>query len=102
MAELKERIPSQRPVVNAARTLGALAILLGLVPISVALFGVEWTAEQVSGYAAVSGGVVTAVALFLGVNVEKQVTPTANPKDDAGNMLTPGTIGNDEADLPPI
>ena len=88
-------ISAARPVVSAARTLGALSILLGLVPITVALFGVVWTAETVSGYAVVSGGFVTAFALFLGVNVEKQVTPTANPKDDAGNPLTPG-------DLPPI
>ena len=34
--------------------------------------------------------------------IQGQVTPTNNPKDDAGNMLTPGTIGDDEADLPPI
>ncbi len=34
--------------------------------------------------------------------IQGQVTPTQNPKDDAGNMLTPGTIGSDEADLPPI
>ena len=34
--------------------------------------------------------------------IQGQVTPTNNPKDDAGNMLTPGTIGSDDADLPPI
>lgn len=34
--------------------------------------------------------------------IQGQVTPTNNPRDDAGNMLTPGTIGNDEEDLNPI
>ena len=34
--------------------------------------------------------------------IQGQVTPTNNPKDSAGNMLTPGTIGNDEEDLNPI
>jgi uncharacterized membrane protein YphA (DoxX/SURF4 family) len=57
-----------------------------------------WTAEQVGSVmlaVAALGGVFTFVTRGL-------VTPTNNPKDDAGNMLTPGTIGTDEADLPPI
>jgi len=46
--------------------------------------------------------VVAALGQMFVFLIQGQVTPTQNPKDDAGNMLTPGTIGNDEADLPPI
>ena len=94
---------TNRPVVNAGRTLGAVAAIAGLIPILGSAFGwFEWTVEQLEAYTVAVGGVVSAMALFFGVQVEKQVTPTDNPKDDAGNMLTPGTIGTDEADLPPI
>jgi len=59
---------------------------------------ITWTGEQV-------GAVMLSIAAFGAVFtfvVQGQVTPTNNPKDNAGNMLTPGTIGSDEADLPPI
>lgn len=59
---------------------------------------VTWTGEQ-------TGAIMLSIAAFGGVFtfvVQGQVTPSNNPKDSAGNMLTPGTIGNDEADLPPI
>lgn len=63
------------------------------------LFGVlTWTPEQTAGvliFFAALGGVFAFI-------VRGKVTSSANPKDDAGNPLTPGTIGNDEADLPPI
>ena len=86
-----------RPVVNAGRTLGAVAAIAGLLPILGSAFGwFTWTADQLEAYTVAVGGVVGALALFLGVNVEKQVTPTDNPKDDAGNSLTPGPIGGDQ------
>lgn len=89
-------ISAARPVVSAARTLGAVAALAGLIPILGSSFGwFDWTVDQLEAYTVAVGGVVGAIALFLGVSVEKQVTPTANPKDDAGNPLTP-------AELPPI
>ena len=89
-------ISSSRPVVSASRTLGAVAALAGLIPILGSAFGwFEWTVQQLEAYTVAVGAVVGAIALFLGVNVEKQVTPTADPKDDAGNPLTPG-------ELPPI
>jgi len=94
---------TDRPVVTASRALGALAALAGLLPILGSAFGwFDWTTDQLEAYTVAVGGAVGAVALLLGVNVEKVVTPMNNPKDDAGNMLTPGTIGNDEADLPSI
>ena len=86
-----------RPVVNAGRTLGAVAAVAGLIPILGSAFGwFDWTADQLEAYTVAVGGVVGALALFLGVNIEKQVTPTNNPKDDAGNSLTPGPIGSDQ------
>ncbi len=82
-----------RPVVTASRALGAVAAVAGLIPILGSAFGwFSWTADQLEAYTVAVGGIVGAVALFLGVNVEKQVTPTANPKDDAGNILTPGPV----------
>ncbi|MEA2001733.1 MAG: hypothetical protein U9N84_07610 [Actinomycetota bacterium] len=90
-------IGGSRPVVNAGRTLGAVAAIAGLVPILGGAFGwFTWTADQLEAYTVAVGGVVGALALFLGVNVEKQVTPTSDPKDDAGNSLTPGPIGGDQ------
>ena len=81
-----------RPVVNASRIIGAVAILLGLVPTSLMLFGVEWNADQLIGYSAVSGGVVTAAALLFGVRVEKVVTPVESPRDDDGVPFVPIAI----------
>lgn len=92
-----------RPVVSASRTLGALAALAGLVPMLGSAFGwFQWDVDQLEAYGVAVGAVVGAIALFLGVQVEKQVTPTANPKDDAGNVLTPGPIGSENpGELPP-
>ncbi len=59
---------------------------------------VDWTGAE-------TGAVMLAVAALGGVFTfvtQGLVTPMYNPKDSAGNMLTPGTIGSDEADLPPI
>ena len=96
-------IRTNRPVVNAGRTLGAVAAVAGLVPILGSAFGwFDWTVEQLEAYTVAVGGVVGALALFFGVNVEKVVTPVANPKDDSGNILTPGTIGTSGENLPPI
>ncbi len=92
-------ISAARPVVSAARTLGAVAAVAGLIPLLGSAFGwFEWTVEQLEAYTVAVGATVGAIALFLGVNVEKQVTPTANPKDDAGNVLTPGPIGSTDPD----
>lgn len=80
-----------RPVINASRILGALSMLAGLFPVGAAAFGwVDgWEAEQYGAYAAISGGVITAVALALGVQVEKQVTPVDSPRDNALRPLEP-------------
>ena len=86
-----------RPVVNAGRTLGALSLVAGAIPIIGSAFGwFTWDTEQLEAYTVAVGVSISALALFFGVQVEKQVTPTNNPKDDAGNPLTPGPIGSDE------
>jgi len=86
-----------RPVVNASRTLGALSLLAGAIPILGASFNwFSWTIDQLEAYTVAVGIVISALALFLGVSVEKVVTPMNNPKDDAGNSLTPGPIGQTE------
>ena len=79
---------SNRPVVNAGRALGALAAIAGLVPILGSAFGwFEWNTDQLEAYSVAVGGVVGALALFFGVQVEKQVTPVADPRDDTGKPL---------------
>ena len=86
---------TDRPVVFWGLLTSLVSSVIGLLLIFDA---VSWTGEQV-------GAIMLAVATFGAVFtfvVQGQVTPTNNPKDDAGNMLTPGTIGTDVADLPPI
>ena len=78
---------------------GLLTTLFESVYATFLIFGsVEVTPEE-------TGAVLIVVAALGGIFtflVQGKVTPTNNPKDDAGNMLTPGTIGDDEPDLPPI
>jgi hypothetical protein len=84
-----------RPVVFWGLLTTLIESVVGLLLIFGALV---WTAEEV-------GAVMLAIAALGGVFTfvtQGLVTPTNNPRDDAGNMLTPGTIGSDEADLPPI
>lgn len=97
-------ISDARPVAFTSRLLAALSLLIGAVPIAGSAFlGWEWTADQVEAYTIVAGAVIGALASLFGVQVEKRVTPTARPRDDALNPLTPGPIGSDNPDeLPPI
>lgn len=91
-----------RPVRLASRLLAAAVGLAGAFPIVASAFGwVEWNTEQLTAYIVAVNAVLGAAGLVLGVQVEKVVTPTSNPRDDAGNVLTPGAIGSDEP-LPPI
>lgn len=79
-----------RPVVNASRLLGALSLVLGVVPVAgSAFFGWEWSADQVEAYTVVVGTFISAIALAFGVRVEREVTPTSNPRDDGLAPLVP-------------
>lgn len=83
-----------RPVFNAARALGALSMVLGVVPLVGTAFGwIEWTADQTNAYITAVGTVIGALALALGIRVEKEVTPNSNPRDNALVPLVP--IAND-------
>lgn len=88
-----------RPVLNASRTLGAISLLAGLFPVGAIAFGwVDgWGPDQFAAYGALSGGVISALALFLGVQVEKQVTPVDSPRD---NLLRPLEPWNTTTDAP--
>ena len=47
--------------------------------------------------------VVAALGQMFVFLIQGQVTPTQNPKDDAGNVLSPGMLGSDDpGTLPPI
>lgn len=80
-----------RPVVSASRILGAISLLAGIFPIGATAFGwVDgWGAEQYNAYSAIVGAIVTAIALAFGIRVEKDVTPTSNPRDDSLVPLVP-------------
>ncbi|MDX1408214.1 MAG: hypothetical protein R3330_08775 [Saprospiraceae bacterium] len=88
----------------ASRILSALVLLAGAFPIVASGAGlVEWNADQLEAYIIGVNAVLGAAGIILGVQVAKVVTPTANPRDDAGNPLTPGPIGSENAEgLPPI
>jgi hypothetical protein len=91
-------------VVNASRILGAVSMILGVVPMVGTAFGwLSWDADQANAYMVAYGTVITAIGLAFGIRIEKVVTPVASPRDDAGNPLTPGPIGSDNAnELPSI
>ncbi len=109
--------PTDRPVMDQAeankRQQDIIEASKGIVLAAIALVPLLWidliTAQQMGGMLILVGAVFVALQVILGRKtlkqaeaVEAQVTPINNPRDDAGNMLTPGTIGNDEADLPSI
>lgn len=88
-----------RPVRRASQWLGAIAAVAGLVPtVGTEFEWIAWTTGQVNAYTLAVGTLIAAAALVLGVQVEKVVTPTANPRDDAGRLLTPGPIGATSTD----
>lgn len=86
----------QRPVVFWGSIANLVESVIGLLLI----FGIiDWTADQV-GMVMV---VVSAIGQMFVFLIQGQVTPTNNPRDDAGNPLTPGPIGSEAAeDLPEI
>ena len=77
---------------------GSLTTLVEAVIGLLLVFGLDLEPEQVGGIILFLAALGTMFVFIM----QGLVTPTNNPKDDAGNMLTPATIGNDEADLPPI
>lgn len=85
-----------RPVVFWGSLSGLVEAVIGMLLI---FDVIVWTADQV-GMVMVVVAAVGQMFVFL---IQGQVTPTNNPKDDAGNPLSPGAIGSDDADsLPPI
>lgn len=85
-----------RPVVFWGSLTNLVESVIGLLLIFDVL---GWSADQV-GMVMVVVAAIGQMFVFL---IQGQVTPTANPKDDAGNPLTPGIIGSDDPEsLPPI
>lgn len=79
-----------RPVVRTAEMLGGLILLLNGVPSLLTAFGyVDWSAEQLGAYVTFLNLILAAASRFLGVRVEGQVTPVANPRDNTGTSLVP-------------
>lgn len=91
--------PTQpRPVVTAASIIGAISIVLGIVPAALLLFGVELSATALTGYTAVAGGVIAALSRLFGVQAEKRVTPGISPRTDDGTPLVPIAVHDDFED----
>lgn len=97
---------------------GIVVAALGLLPL---LWVDLISAQQLGGILLVIGAVFVSLQVILGRKglvaaqadavksieearaVEALVTPVGDPKDDAGNPLTPGVIGSHDKDtLPPI
>ena len=95
---------TNQPVKLSARILAAVTLLAGAFPVvGEAFFSLDWTTAQLGGYILGANAIIGAAGIVAGVRVAKVVTPTANPRDDAGNVLTPGPIAStDPAELPPI
>jgi len=93
-----------QPVRLAARILAAAVTIAGAFPLVGTAFGwIDWNVEQSNAYFIAANAILGSAGLVLGIQVAKVVTPTANPRDDAGNPLTPGPLGSDDPDsLPPI
>jgi len=97
-------VRQDQPVKYAARLLSAAVLLAGAFPIVARAFAwVDWDATQLEAYIIAVNALLGAIGIVLGVQVAKVVTPTANPRDDAGHPLTPGPVGsNDPDELPAI
>ena len=98
----------------------AKGVTLAAIAFTPLIFMDALTAQQMSGLLILVGAVFVGLQVIFGRMtladaqadaakaveeakvVESQVTPTANPRDDAGNVLSPGPMGSDDADeLPP-
>ncbi len=103
--------PSDRPVMDQAestkRRQDIIDALKGVVLAVIALIPLVWTelitAQQMGGILLLVGAIAVGAQVIYGRKtlkearvVEAQVTPTNNPKDDDGNILSPGIIGSDD------
>ncbi len=105
----------KQDIIEAAK--GVTLAVIALVPL---IFMDALTAQQMGGLLILVGAVFVGLQVVFGRKtladakadaaksveeakvVESQVTPTANPRDDARNVLSPGPMGSDDADeLPP-
>ncbi len=85
-----------RPVVFWTLITGVAESIIGLLLI---FETVTWTGAETGAVMLV----LAAIGAMFTFITQGLVTPTANPRDDAGNPLTPGPISSDNADdLPPI
>lgn len=76
---------------------GLTAVIDALIP-ALQLFGViDWTPDQIAAVMLVVTTTGSAVSTVFG---QRQVTPLTDPRDDAGNILTPGNLHGEG--LPPI
>ena len=88
---------TNQPVKLTARILAAVTLLAGAFPVvGEAFLNLDWTTAQLGGYILGANAIIGSAGLVAGVQVAKVVTPTANPRDDAGNPLTPGPIASDD------
>lgn len=77
-----------RPVMVAARIVGGVVAIANAIPPLLIEFNViDWTVAQLGQYVIFLNVVVGAASLMLGTRVESRVTPVADPRDNAGNVL---------------
>lgn len=118
MGEPEVLMPSTRPVMDVAESqkrrqdiISAVSVVLAAIPALVLAFNADLLSAAAVAGITVFLGVLSGAAMVIygrkdlatAFHVESQVTPTANPRDDAGNVLSPGPMGSDNSDeLPDI
>lgn len=86
---MKEKRP--QPVNWGARIIAASSLLLnGTPPLLLEFEVIDWTASQVATFQGWAGGVaLAAIAIIIGQESARRVTPTSDPRDDGMAPLVP-------------
>lgn len=87
----EKRTKRPQPVNWASRIIAAASVLINGTPPLLLEFGlIDWTAPQVAQFQGWVGGVALAsIAILLGLNTTKKVTPVTDPRDNALVPLVP-------------
>ena len=79
-----------RPAVKAARIVAGLIVVFDGLPALLTAFNlVNWSADQWAAVNGFVGVLIAAISIWFGIQVERQVTPIASPRDDSLVPLVP-------------
>ncbi len=102
--DLAESNKRRQDIIDAAKAV--VVAVIALVPL---VFTDLITAQQMGGILLLVGAIFVGLQVIYGRKtleeaeiVESLVTPTNNPKDDSGNILSPGVLGSDDPETLPV